>query len=557
MSMRKKMLLLALLPTLAMFLITSFLTVYQLNQVSQVSIDSSRLTLLEAEKLKLKNLIESAKSSVQPVLSDGSLSRDEKALRVKELLSHIKFGDDGYLFGYDSQGVRRLLGSSDKGLGDSFIGLKDADGVFFVKDLISKAQGGGGYVFYSFPKPGSSDPKPKVSYAASLPELDWMIGVGTYIDFIDEKAAELEAQQDETLNSILALYLTVAIVVFAIALGFVLIVSQRLTQRLTTVKDRLLEISQGDGDLTQRLVIKADDEIGALAAAFNDFVDKVHKTVAQIGSAVSELTDTSIEMADLAHGTKSTIQAQREETDLVATAMNEMSASSAEVARSAEDAAKAASSADEGGAEAQHVVAQTADAINQLESEIGHSASAIETLANDVESIVTVLDVIRSIAEQTNLLALNAAIEAARAGEQGRGFAVVADEVRSLAKRTQESTAEIQQMIERLQSGSREAITTMSNSREAGETAVERATAATAALQAIADAIGLISNMNEQIASASEEQSTVGESINQSVIKIADNATEAEGSAVNAQGVSEKLAELGDRLKGLVGQFKF
>ncbi|WP_374005018.1 methyl-accepting chemotaxis protein [Pseudomonas cichorii] len=270
----------------------------------------------------------------------------------------------------------------------------------------------------------------------------------------------------------------------------------------------------------------------------------------------TQLTGLVSEVSDQAQRSEQAMDRQRHETDQVATAINEMSAAAQEVAKSAQGASVAAQQTDEQGKAAKRVVDGSIKQIHALVDDIRKSGSSLDSLQQDVSSIVSVLGVIRSIAEQTNLLALNAAIEAARAGEAGRGFAVVADEVRALASRTQQSTQEIQGMIDRLQKGTEEAVGAMRRSSEAGDGTSTQANDAGQSLVTIGELIATINSMNAQIASAAEEQTAVAEEINRSVHQIAVAVeTVADETRQGAQ-TSRSLFDLGKRLGGLVAQFR-
>ena len=341
-----------------------------------------------------------------------------------------------------------------------------------------------------------------------------------------------------------------------LGIGLAWTVSFMITCPLSNAVNAMKDISEGDGDLTLRLNVAGKDEIGQLAESFNGFITKIQSVIREVTSSTSQLSAAAEEMSMITAETRTGVQRQQSETELVATAVNEMSSTVHEVVNSAGLAASAASQADSQSEQGQQIVSSTVSSIRTLASEVESAATVISQLEKDSESIGSVLEVIRGIAEQTNLLALNAAIEAARAGEQGRGFAVVADEVRSLASRTQESTQEIQEMIERLQKGSRDAVKVMQTGQEQTQRTVEQASQAETSLSEISSAVAQINEMNAHIAEASRQQGEVVEEINKNIVNITQVADESANGADQLSTASHEMASLAINLESQVSQFK-
>jgi len=354
---------------------------------------------------------------------------------------------------------------------------------------------------------------------------------------LDQLMAALGAESRSSLTTMLIIGVLIAVA----GLLAIWLISRRITRPLRDMVVMLDNIGQGEGDLTQRLHIDSRNELGQIATGFNTFLTRLQGMISGVVGSVQKVSDASEHTADIAIRTDKGVQTQLAEIELVATAVHEMTATAQDVARNATQAAEAASHADRAANQGRHIVQDTGATITELAGEIGRAVDVVQTLARDSENIDAILVTIRSIAEQTNLLALNAAIEAARAGEQGRGFAVVADEVRNLAQKTQQATGEIQQMIQQLQNGTRDVVQVMEQSQSRTQRSVEQADAAAEALQAITQAVSLINDMNNQIASAAEEQSAVAEDINRNVTNIGQVAQDVAGGAEEASQASAGL----------------
>ncbi|MFU0838268.1 methyl-accepting chemotaxis protein [Pseudomonas fragi] len=378
-----------------------------------------------------------------------------------------------------------------------------------------------------------------------LGSANWYIGLS-----VDKEQAFAALSEFRT-SAIIA---TVIAVVSIIALLGLLI--RLLMQPLHVMTRAMQNIAEGEGDLTRRLAVESQDEFGILGSAFNRFVERIHTSISEVASATEQLNEVALRVVSASNSSMLNSDEQASRTNSVAAAINELGAAAQEIARNAAQASHQASDARGLAEEGQQVVERSISSMQQLSQLLGTSSGHIEALNDKTVNIGQILEVITSISQQTNLLALNAAIEAARAGEAGRGFAVVADEVRNLAHRTQESAQQVQKMIEELQVSARSSVSTMEESQRHSQDSVEIANRAGERLISVTERIGEIDGMNQSVATATEEQTSVVESINMDITEI--NTLNQEG-VENLQSTLRACSDLEQqavRLKQLVGSFR-
>ncbi|MCP9338680.1 HAMP domain-containing methyl-accepting chemotaxis protein [Stutzerimonas xanthomarina] len=366
-------------------------------------------------------------------------------------------------------------------------------------------------------------------------------------------AGATEAMQDQRRSA----YMLLGVIsVLAVVIG--LVAAMAISRMIVVPLRYTVQLAQrvAEGDLTQSQEVTRRDELGQLQKAMSEMTVSLRTLIGRIGGGVGQIATAAEQLSAVTAQTSAGVQKQRVETEQVATAMHEMAATVQEVAQNAEQASLAARQADEQARQGDVVVKEAIGQIDSLSGEVEHSAHAIEELNTESGRIGTVLEVIRAVAEQTNLLALNAAIEAARAGEQGRGFAVVADEVRALARRTHDSTEEIEGLIANLQRVAQKAVEQMQTSRNLTQRTVDLASEAGSALGRITESVSTIEQMNQQIAAAAEQQSAVAENISESVTRVRDIGEQSASGSEQTAAASAELARLGVELQGLVARFR-
>ncbi|MBE4583703.1 methyl-accepting chemotaxis protein [Vibrio navarrensis] len=461
-------------------------------------------------------------------MSGVSKSMDE----MVDKLNGFQIEDSGYVFLVDSAGKIQIHRDK-QAVGKPLSSYIDSNSVALLnksKPTVLQIEMGGQDVFVA---------------SAYVPSMDWFV-VGVVP--VEEVFMELNAAATQMMIT------TGVVAIIFILMGVFL--ANSITKPIQQIALRFTDLGKGEGDLSQRIEVKGQDEIAQLSSGFNGFIEKIHATMKEVASTSMSLSEAAESVSAKASTTHNNSQEQRDQTIQVVTAINQMGATISEIASNAATAADTANQASDNTKLGREVVSKAKNVIARLADDVEATSQVVTQLATTTRDIGSILDVIRDISDQTNLLALNAAIEAARAGEQGRGFAVVADEVRNLASRTASSTEEIQKMINQLQSDAKDAVTAMDAGKTVTFEGVEATDEAVHVLVSISERIADISDRNTQVATATEEQSTVVHTINQNIEEINAINEVTTSTAEELAEASRDLRLLSQRLDSMVGSFK-
>ncbi|KOO15750.1 chemotaxis protein [Vibrio xuii] len=512
-----------------------------------LNIDASRQHMRENYERGVETMVESALGVIKyyhQQSQNGALSEDVAQARALETITAMRFDGDNYIFVGDREGYQLSTGVLSL-LGTNIMNLQDSNGQYFVQKLYQTAQSGGGFVDYYWRNPDKETLDPKTSYAAMFEPWGWMVGSGMNMD-----ALQSVTQRSE-INSLS--YAVGILLVLSLVVGYFI---KTITSPLKRTLKAMKVLAQGQGDLTQRLPEEGSKELIYLSRYFNQFVASIQSIMLNINDAGAQVSSSAVQLSNSVHHIDDSLNQQQADVDMLATAMTEMLATVEEVAGRTTEANDASCLAAKETQNSRNIIQKNVDEANQLSEQIGAASEAVQHLATDARNVDTVLEVIRGVAEQTNLLALNAAIEAARAGEQGRGFAVVADEVRTLSQRTQESTLEIQSIVERLQVGAENVVVVMNQGASKAYQAAELSNQAGETLTQIDQEVRTIQEMAQHIATAAEQQTVTVNDINRNVVSLSDMASSVSSESSQMASSGRELRSVSDNLVSMIRKFK-
>ncbi|NQY87153.1 MAG: methyl-accepting chemotaxis protein [Colwellia sp.] len=521
----------------------SALLISQLITMNEVWID-----LNQAKKNELKHLTQVAYSIMakqDQLVKNGSQTLSQAKTNAKQLIEQLSYGEHEYFFIFDKQYTMVMHPINPQMVGQDLTSVVDSDGKLFFRHLISDAIAqGDSFVRYAWPRANQQIAEKKLTYAKYYPAWSWGVATGVYLNDIEQSFK----------HELKIALLTTLVIVF-ITFFIVYLTSNAILTPLLSLERKMVQVAQTN-DLTIRVDASGKDELADMGNSFNSMLASFHQILHTMNLASEKISCASIQLSGTTQQTLVGMEEQQAQTHQVASAMTEMSATVHEVANNISDAASASHNAAKATESGKVVVAQSCQLIEELSGKLVQAEILVHTLEEQSDNISSILSVITGIAEQTNLLALNAAIEAARAGEQGRGFAVVADEVRNLSSRTHESANEIHSVINNLQSGAQAAANAMTESKQAALLVVNHADKTEQVLVEISDSVLQIDSMTSQIASASEEQTLVAEEINRNIDNISQISEESVIGGKQTALASEELAQLSLEIKAMVEQFQ-
>jgi methyl-accepting chemotaxis protein len=503
-------------------------------------------TMLEDRKHKIRNVTEVSLGILarhHKLASEGKLSEEDAKTAARDMLRGLRFDKNEYFFGFDTNGVYYLHGSNPAMESQNKIDMKDTNGKAIIRELIAVAQAGGGFVEYWFPRAGQQQAEPKLSYTLLFTPWNWVIGTGIYIDDIDR-----EYREAALLLGGISLFMLVLLSLIGWQIGASIL--RQLGGEPALAASIMQQVAGGDltartGDLPPGSLLHS---LGKMVGALRQMVSEINNDANRLATNASDIANASTEVAKAA-------EEQADATSAMAAAIEQLTVSSNHISDSARETAHDSTVAVTLSSEGAERVSLATKSIEKISTTVSEASSRIRALEEQAKKISSIANVIKDIAGQTNLLALNAAIEAARAGEQGRGFAVVADEVRKLAERTSSATTEIDHMINGIQSETIGAVSAMNNALPEVEEGVALANSASESLRAIEQGARRTLERVGEVADATQEQSSASISIAQRVEQIANMVEETSNTVRGTATTARQLENIAQNLKQQIGKF--
>lgn len=557
-TFKAKILLLVLVSCFALGAPTGAISVKQFVNSHSNFIEAYRKSLLSDFDIQTRSQVELAISVLQRVndrQQRGEISLEDAKLQGADLIRAMRFGKDGYVWADTSQGINVAMMGKKEIEGKSRFDQQDVKGNYMMREIIKVGmQPDGGYTNYWFPRPGSDKPAPKRSYSLYFKPFDWVIGTGNYVDDLEVMVQKAAVEDSHRIFNGIYLIIGVSIVILIVVSLLAIFVTKRLLLSIGAEPTEMEEIARrvAEGDLTITMQTGKSgiyEEMRRMVGSLREVMEKVNHSAQEVSIAAVQLNTNAKKTAE---GSQHVVS----QSDTVATASEEMAATSSDIANSCHHAADSSRSASIAAQNGAAIVRSTVKGMGVIADKVRSSADAVEQLGTRSEQIGQIVGTIEEIADQTNLLALNAAIEAARAGEQGRGFAVVADEVRALAERTTRATREIGEMIKNIQTETRQAVKAMEEGVEEVQRGTTEASSSGQALETILEQINEVTGQVNQIATAAEEQTATTREITNNIHNISDTVQMSDRNSQEMSLSSSRLSQLSVDLQEMVRRFK-